>query len=201
MKNESIVFVRKVGEEIEDILLDLAHLRIAVFKEFPYLYAGTIAYEKDYLQRYVHTKKAFVFGVYVNGVLVGATTGLPLEDEMEVIQKPFLEANLPLSDFFYFGESILLPEYRGRGWGHVFFDEREAFARSLKSYQKTCFCAVERPLDHPLRPTLYRKNDFFWEKRGYMKQPHLVCEIAWQDLNETAETRKKLTFWTHSLYS
>lgn len=201
MSNESIVFVRKVGEEIEDILLDLAHLRIAVFEEFPYLYAGSIAYEKDYLQRYVHTKKAFVFGVYVNGALVGATTGLPLEDEMEVIQKPFLEANLPLSDFFYFGESILLPEYRGRGWGHVFFDEREAFARSLKSCQKTCFCAVERPFDHPLRPASYRTNDLFWKKRGYQKQPHLVCEMAWQDLNETAETRKKLTFWTHSLYS
>lgn len=199
-EQEKIEFVRKIGSEIQDILLDLAQLRISVFREFPYLYEGNLAYEETYLQRYVATERAFVFGIYVNGLLVGATTGMPLSDEMTAVQQPFLQANLPISDYFYFGESMLLPEFRGRGWGHVFFDEREAFVRSFSSYMHTCFCAVNRPESHSLRPTSYRSNDEFWKKRGYAKLPHLVCEMVWQDKGEREETAKQLTFWQKSTH-
>ena len=91
--------------------------------------------------------------------IVGAATCLPLAAETPNVQKPFIEAGMDLSRLFYFGESVLDPAYRGRGIGVAFFKAREAQAAG---YQTTCFCAVQRPADHPLRPKTYVPLDEFW---------------------------------------
>jgi hypothetical protein len=46
-------------------------------------------------------------------------------DETDDVQAPFIQNGFDLNEIFYFGESILKPEYRGLGLGHLFFDERE----------------------------------------------------------------------------
>lgn len=40
-------FVKKSGAEVESLLQDLAELRIEVFRSFPYLYEGSLDYEKN----------------------------------------------------------------------------------------------------------------------------------------------------------
>ena len=52
---------------------------------------------------------------------------------------------------YYYGESVLLPGWRGRGIGVAFFAAREARAREL-GFKVGTFCAVVRPDNHPLRP-------------------------------------------------
>lgn len=188
--------ILKQGTEIEDILPDLALLRMSVFRDFPYLYEGEMAYERQYLQRYVDHPKAMVFALYDADKMVGATTAMPLEDESEEIIAPFVAQQWPLTSGFYFGESLLLSDYRGQGWGHRFFDERERYALVDKAIEYTCFCSVERPINHPLRPAAYIPNDAFWLKRGYTKQEQLQCQMQWKDINEAEETTKMLTFWT-----
>ena len=49
----------------------------------------------------------------------------------------------------------------------MFFDRREAQARSLGRFTHSAFCAVVRPPDHPLRPKDYVPLDAFWGRRGY----------------------------------
>ena len=100
---------------------------------------------------------------------------------------------------FYFGESILLPQYRGRGLGRRFFDVRETHAASFGSYRFTCFCAVERPADHPLRPAGYRPLDSFWTLRGYRRDPALRSVFSWPDLGETVSTPKTMIYWIRPL--
>ena len=39
------------GEEISSVLPDLARLRIIVFRDWPYLYDGTLDYEERYLAK------------------------------------------------------------------------------------------------------------------------------------------------------
>ena len=99
---------------------------------------------------------------------------------------------------FYFGESVLLPDYRGQGIGHAFFDHREAAARSWGASHAS-FCAVVRPADHPARPADYVPLDAFWTKRGYVRQPGLVVRLAWQEIGEPAPSEKPLTFWLRPL--
>jgi len=182
------------GAGIRAVFDPLARLRIAVFRDFPYLYEGTLEYELEYLNTYADADRALLFAVFDGDRMVGATTCIPLADETEEVQAPFRAAGFNLEEVFYFGESILLPEYRGLGLGHRFFDVREAHAASFGAYQLTCFCAVDRPVDHPLRPEGYRPLDMFWAKRGYRLEPGLQTTFSWPDLGETVSTPKTMKF-------
>jgi len=187
------------GSAFRTVFDDLAALRIAVFYDFPYLYEGSVDYEKSYLETYVCAERSFLFAVYDGNQLVGATTALPLRDETAEVQAPFLTAGYDLDTIFYFGESILLPAYRGLGLGNRFFDEREAHTRQFSQYKLACFCAVQRPVDHPLRPADYKPLDGFWTKRGYRRDDTLESAFVWPDRNEIAETAKPMIYWTKML--
>lgn len=183
-----------IGSNIAALIPQLGQLRIRIFHDFPYLYEGSQEYEEDYLQFYAKNPLSFAFGVFDGEQLVGATTGMPLSVQSREIQQPFLERGMNIDEIFYFGESILLPEYRGRGLGHLFFDVREKHALE-NGFKITAFCSVMRPEDHPLRPADYRPNDAFWTKRGYQQQDY-SCRMEWLDRNETQKTEKELIFWT-----
>src|SRR5690606_7457968 len=129
------------GENITSYLKDIAQLRIDVFREFPYLYDGTLEYEMKYLQAYINSPRSLIFLIQEGDRVIGATTALPLKDAEVEFHKPFKKNGMALEDIFYFGESVLLPEYRGKGYGHRFFDEREKYARQL-GFPITTFCAV-----------------------------------------------------------
>ena len=187
-------FVKKTGADIADLLDGLAALRITVFRDFPYLYEGSLEYEKEYLKVYTHSSEAMLFAVMDGNKMVGATTGIPLKDESAEVQMPFLKTRMDISSIFYFGESLLLHNYRGLGLGHRFFDEREAHAREL-GYSITTFCAVDRPVDHPLKPNDYRPNDVFWQKRRYLQQPQLQTTFEWPDIGESMATHKPMIYW------
>lgn len=199
MNDTSLSFIRITGRQFEEVFDDLARLRIAVFRDYPYLYEGTVEYEKAYLQIYADSERAFLFAAFEGSRMVGATTCIPLSDETEDVKKPFVEAGFDLSEVFYFGESILLPAYRGMGLGHRFFDAREAHAASFGTYRYTCFCAVVRPDDHPLRPALYRPLDEFWTKRGYRKVPQLQSQFQWPDIGAADSTSKPMVYWLREL--
>ena len=94
----------------------LAQLRIAVFREFPYLYDGTAEYEAHYLQTYIASPDSLIVMVRDGEKAVGASTSLPLAAAHEEMQEPFQAAGLPLKRYHYFGESLLLRAYRGRAW-------------------------------------------------------------------------------------
>ena len=190
---------RVLGPAIGPWLDDVARLRVAVFRDWPYLYDGDLAYEQDYLRAYARSADS-VFVLASDGErVVGASTGLPLADDTAEFQRPFLAAGRRVDDVFYFGESVLLPAYRGLGLGHRFFDEREAHARSLGRFAFTAFCAVDRDPADPRRPADHRGNEVFWTKRGYVRQPGLTVRLAWREIGEPRTSEKPLTFWLRSL--
>lgn len=186
------------GAALEAALDGVAALRIAVFRDWPYLYDGTLDYEREYLQTYRTSANALLVGAFDGDRLVGASTSTPMENHAEAFAAPFAGLGMDLTDVYYGAESVLLPEYRGQGIGHRFFDLREDFARRL-GRKWLAFCSVKRPDDHPLRPATYRTNDAFWQGRGYAPVPGVVAEFAWKDVGETAETVKPLQFWMRAL--
>lgn len=189
----SLHFTAHLGAEIANLIEPLASLRIAVFYDFPYLYEGTMAYERDYLQRYARIAESFVLAAWDGQQLVGATTATPLRYEMEDIRQPLQQMPWELDQLFYFGESLLLPPYRGQGVGHRFFEAREQHAKTL-AYQGATFCSVIRPTDHPLHPADYRGHDLFWQKHGYAPQD-CYCHLSWLDRGQAEENQKALQFW------
>jgi GNAT superfamily N-acetyltransferase len=187
-----------IGTEIAPAIAALADLRMRVFRDWPYLYDGSLEYEAQYLRTYQQCPQSLIVLVKDADRVVGASSALPLSAETAEFQQPFLE-QFDVSKMFYLAESVLLPEYRGRGLGVEFFKRREAHAQRLGGFTHATFCAVERPNDHPLRPADYVPLDAFWQKRDYNRHPELQTRYSWQDLGETLETPKTMTFWLKSL--
>lgn len=186
------------GHDVHARLDAVARLRIAVFADWPYLYDGDVAYERDYLQAYARSPDS-VFVLAMDGdEVVGASTGLPLADDAPAFSQPFRDVGVDIEQVFYFGESVLLPQYRGKGIGHAFFDARERHARALHRFGLTAFCSVDRPLDDARRPTGHRENAAFWEARGYRRQPGLTMRLAWNE-RDRGQVEHDLTFWTRAL--
>jgi GNAT superfamily N-acetyltransferase len=182
------------GAEVEPFLPDLARLRICVFREWPYLYAGNEAYERAYLEVYARSPDSvFVLAMH-EGRIVGASSGLPLADDAEAFRAPFDAAGFEIARVFYFGESVVLPEFRGRGLGHAFFDAREAHAASLGRFDWTAFCAVDRDASDPRRPPDYRGNEALWGKRGYVRRVDLRCALGWPEAEGGPDVAHTLTF-------
>lgn len=187
------------GAEIEPHIDDLARLRIQVFREFPYLYDGNLDYEAEYLATYVRSADSLCVLVLDAGQVVGASTALPLQDETEEFQQPFVAAGWNPARIFYCAESVVLPAWRGRGLGVRFFAEREAHARRLGRFDWCAFCAVQRAADHPRRPADYQPLDAFWARRGYRHHPELYTQYHWRDLDEAEESAKPMSFWLKEL--
>ncbi|MDO5756648.1 MAG: GNAT family N-acetyltransferase [Rhodobacterales bacterium] len=186
------------GAALDAALDDVARLRITVFRSYPYLYDGDLEYERDYLQTYRDSPGAILVGAFDATRLVGASTGAPLEDHADDFAAAFAGQGLELRDIFYCAESVLLPEYRGHGVGHAFFDRREAHARALGRYY-SCFCSVQRPVDHPLKPAGYAPLDRFWHARGYAPLKGAVASFRWKDIDHDTETDHPLQFWMRRL--
>lgn len=185
------------GEAVAGALDDLARLRIAVFRDWPYLYDGDEGYEREYLKAYT-APGAVVVAAMDGDRMVGAATGAPMEDHAEDFAAAFADRPERLEEIFYCAESVLLPEYRGHGLGHAFFDGRETQGRAL-GRRWSAFCSVIRPADHPARPADYRPLDGFWRKRGYEPLPGVVANFHWRDLGDAEETTKQLQFWIKPL--
>lgn len=182
------------GGELAPALGDLAALRIAVFADWPYLYAGDPAYEADYLKEFAAAPDAVLVAAFDGDRIVGAATAAPMAHQKAEFRDPFAARGIDVARLFYFGESVLLPEYRGRGVGHAFFDHREARARACGA-SAACFAAVIRPADHPARPAHYVAHDAFWTKRGYAPVPGLVTGLGWKDHGDLDESVKPMQYW------
>lgn len=186
------------GGAVAAALDDLARLRIDVFADWPYLYAGSLDYERDYVATYRDAQNAILVAAKDGDRIVGAATGTPMEDHASDFAAPFAATGIPLTDIFYCAESVLLPDYRGQGAGHVFFDMREAKAKAL-GRRYVAFCSVMRPADHPSRPADYRPLDGFWRKRGYEKLDGVIARFKWTDHGDAEQTEKPLQFWMKAL--
>ena len=72
----TLTIERVVGAAIEPYLKDLAALRIQVFREFPYLYQGTLEYEARYLKSYANSERSLVVINYGDQAQMVSVPGL-----------------------------------------------------------------------------------------------------------------------------
>ena len=189
------------GSALAEALPALARLRIAVFRDWPYLYAGTLDYEQGYLAKFGKAEGAVIVAARAlgSGEIVGVATASPMAGHADAFAEPFRARGYDIERIFYFGESVLLPAWRGRGIGHAFFDHREAHARRLDGFTHAAFCGVVRDAAHPSRPAGYVPLDAFWQRRGYAMMPGLVGSFEWQDVDQPGPTTKPMQFWLKAL--
>src|SRR5208283_1591193 len=154
------------GDALRPVLPALARLRTEVFRQWPYCYDGAAADEQAYLGRYVRSPRAAIVLAWDGDAPVGASTCLPLEDEIEDIRAPFAARGLDPSRFFYFGECVLL---RGRPR-----PERHAAAGGLRAPR----CVLAAPRLHALPATVLRDGVARGRRRGRGEQPPELLDQA-----------------------
>ena len=186
------------GDTLRAALPGLAKLRTTVFAEWPYLYAGDPEAEARYLAAYAADPGAAVVVAFDGAIPVGMATCQPMTTSHRFVTAAFAGRGLDPTRFCYFGESVLLPAWRGRGAGVGFFAAREAHARAL-GLPAAAFCAVVRNPNDPRRPAEYTPLDGFWRKRGYAHRPDLSCVFHWKEVGDDRETPHVLSFWLKAL--
>ena len=187
------------GPAMTDVLPALARLRMAVFRDWPYLYDGTLEYEERHLADFAGAATAGLVVAFDGDTAVGCSSCVALAEEGANLNGPFVARGIDPAVVFYFGESVLLPAYRGQGAGVEFFAAREAHARRVSNCDYATFCAVMRADDHPMRPAGYVPLDAFWRRRGFVAYPDLVCRMRWKQVDTGAEVENRLAFWMKSL--
>ncbi len=187
-----------VGPTEQEYKNALAKLRIEVFRDYPYLYQGSIAYEEKYLDTFSQSEESIIVVAFDGSEVIGVSTGIPLKCEPDEVKQPWLDGAGDISNIFYFSESVLKKNYRGQGIGVKFFEAREQWAKQL-NYEIATFCGVVRADNHPDKPADYIALDNFWTKRGYQKKEGFVCKMSWQEIHETTESEKELQFWYKQL--
>jgi len=197
MMNE-LRIIRVKGRDILPFISDLAQLRIQVFREYPYLYDGDVAYEEHYLSTYSACEESVLVLVFDNKQIIGASTAIPLEFEVMVFKKPFIDHQISVKDVFYLGESVLLPKYRGKKIYKHFFHERETAAKEYGA-KLTAFCAVKRAKDDIRRPKTYQELDSVWEHFGYKKHADLCAYFKWKEIDVNEASDKPMEFWLKNL--
>lgn len=195
------------GAALAAALDDVASLRVTVFRDWPYLYEGSLDYERRYISEFAKATDAVIVAARAPvgdaDRVVGIATGAPLMSHTPAFGALFAARGFDPGRIFYCGESVLLPAYRGRGIGHAFFDLREAHARGLSvpagAFTHAAFCGVVRAGDDPRKPSAYLPLDTFWRKRGYEKVDGLTGSFSWKEAGAHEATAHVMQFWIKPL--
>ncbi len=188
-----------IGAGIKTYIPSIVKVRDEVLKEYPYMRVGHAEEDTQYFKRLSQSKDSIAVLIFDGPKIIGVTTGMPLDEQISPLQKPFLEKELKPSEYYYFGVCSLLKPYRGRGIAHHFFDLREEHAKHLKRFNKICLSAVARPKNHQKKPKDYISLDSFWKKRGYVERKDLIGYHAWREVDEKISTPKPLIFWVKEI--
>ena len=143
-KNSRVEIEVLKGREIIPYINKIAELRITIFREYPYLYEGTMSYEKRYLHMYSQTEESILVIAKDNEKVVGVITGLPILASMEEIRNLFLEEKISMNGIFYLGEILLLKEYRKKHIGNSMYLEFEKAVKCIETYEKIALCEIDR---------------------------------------------------------
>lgn len=195
LRTEALTPRNGLARHVEDI----AKLRIEVFRDWPYLYDGSLDYERTYMRKFSAASGAVAVLAFDGDAVVGAATGMPMTEADGSFRTSFADRGWDVARIFYCAEAVLKAPYRGRGLYRVFFDGRESHARALGGYETSAFCGVQRPDDHPLKPADALDLAPVWRHFGYEPRPELTCRMSWTDVGEAHSTHKTLGFWTKSL--
>jgi GNAT superfamily N-acetyltransferase len=186
------------GGVIRDILPDLVNLRLTIFREYPYLYAGEEADELRYLAHYGTTDDGMVLLARHEGKTIGAITGIPLSAEDDALVRPFRERGDGAGGCYYVGEALLLPGWRGEGVGSRLLDALIHTVSGWGRYRRLACATIHRNPHDPRQPAGHIPIDGFCFRHGFVRHPELAALIPWREIDGRVLSHE-LVFWMRTL--
>lgn len=192
-----------IGSEGQKYIELLSTLRINTFREYPYLYEGNLDYEKKYVAGYLTSKQSLIAVAKVDEKIAGISTGIPLISESDIVADAkllFEQNNINPEHYYYYGEIIVLPEYRQQGLTKKLYAAKEKLVKQW-GYQSVCFLTVTRPDNHTLQPLDYEPLDPMWKHLQFHKN-NLKINYKWPTLQSDGsviECDNEMEFWCKAL--
>jgi hypothetical protein len=183
------------NKEIESYTKYIASLRLMMFKEFPYLYEGSLEQEEKYLSFYTDFPDGRVVLAKQGGCIAGLLTGMPMISICEHIsdfKKTLDEHKRTLNGAYYYGEGLVLPAYRGQGMLTKMF---EVLNNEIKimGYNHAYGITVIRDKNDARRPAHYRDTDTLWDRMGLTKTT-MVYGGKWPTIIKTGDTAIEMNY-------
>lgn len=191
------------GKKIEPHIQIVAQMRIKEFANYPYLYDGNMDYEKEYLTYYTKNEHSMLILVKEKNKVIACATSTPLSVFIDFFgdsRNSFERASKNIDQFYYYGEIIILPQYRNLGLGNQIYNKRLEYAKSL-AYKNVAIITVVRPSDHKLKPNNYIETYGLFEKQGF-KPNGITCENSYLTFVECGVSKEKLNlmkYWEKEL--
>ena len=179
MANISEQFLQ--GAQIHDCLEDIAQLRLAIFKEYPYLYDGRLQDELEYLRHYAAHGEAIAIIAFCANNIAGAVTAIPLHCESNDMTAPFAATSYPVERVYYIGELLFYQDYRNQGLGTRLLSRIEQHVRKQMSYDYLASATVVRPDNDPLCPEGYVPIKRFLDRNRFVKLPGVTTHFTWKE--------------------
>jgi len=196
MEKNSLLKIKILrGKEVVPYIHKIAELRITIFREYPYLYDGEMAYEEGYLHLYSRTEDAMLVIAEDHDEVVGVITGVPLKESYEEIRNLFSDKNIPADSIFYLGEILLLQDYRNKNIGYMMYQQFEKAVKEMGIYKKIALCEVVRSENDLRKPLGYKSLNSFWNRQSYVKRPDLIADFSWKEIGDNEETKHPMVFW------
>lgn len=186
------------GVEVLHYLDAIIHLRVTVFREYPYLYGGDPEAEEGYVKTFARSKRSLFVLAKNHEEVIGCLTSIPAIDVLTESWATALR-KLSVDSMIYLGDMLLLKEYRNQKIGSKMYDLFEKTVRKDETYSKIAFQEIVRPKDDPKRPTTYRSLDPFWNKRSYIKHPEMTQQISYLEIGDSAPVEHTFVFWIKEL--
>ena len=201
MNAESYSIKLLTGSNIKPVLPFIAYQRITTFRDYPYLYQGTLEEESAYLNLCSSSPDAVVAVAYSNAEPVGFLTGMSLvvfDEHCPGTIEGFRKEHLDSESCYYLPEIIIVSAHRKQGLARRLFSTIEDYARK-KGYKTTSI--LTENADDLQKPKGYLSQDPLWRKLGYVKSP-IMINTDWDTIQLNESVKKQthtLTFWLKKL--
>lgn len=186
------------GGEARAYAGEISRIRRAVFRHFPYLYAGSDEFENEHLESYFEHPETVVSLIFDNGHVGGECIDLPLRCQREILVNATTPSRVDVDKYVYLGECILEPDYRRKKLMPVIL--KDIYDRAKKrGCTHACAIAVCRGDDDPQKPEGYSPFGVWMTKNGYDKVDGWVVEMEWPMMPDGVPRKHALQFWETSL--
>ena len=202
-----ITYKTFTGNQVKEYLSQVSLFRSKYFEEFPYLYVNqsidSAAKEEEYIASQATDTSYCIVSAFDGSKLVGISTGLALVNGSDLSAENLnaLEnSNINPKDCFYSCETIILPEYRGKGIYKKLCSIKAQYAIDL-GFTYMLFISVVREDNHPLKPDNYISHNAKWNNMGFQKT-NLFMHYDWhtkQADGSVVEQSNKLEIWYANL--
>lgn len=190
------------GQDIKPVIGFVAQKRLDTFCEYPYLYEGTMEYERAYLENFsIPENNAAIAMAYYNQKAIGFVTAIPLI-HAEIVQEslPSLEnEGINTKKCFYISEGIVDQEHRKQKIALRLYG-------LIKKYAHEKGFTIESVLnesheEHPLKPKNYIDINNTFIAHGAVKTITTLKAIwpTFQVDGSVKEQEHVLQYWVKNL--